>query len=216
MLRRGHISETGFVFGKIVLETMSSGIVGDGDDFEAEKCHLKTEGIKEIGELVARKDKRQVLSTPNPECRQEKFKKQKKQKLVENECIAEQKMGLENHELFEKFKYKGTNEENPKLVKLCQKVDLSMTKDSQPKMKNIRRKQLINDIKKIVSASKSSLDHARHLKMDEHNTCTSSQSTVSENHQVTANNCNTNVDVTTDESVDEVVDEKERQQPQKK
>lgn len=213
MLRRGHISETGFVFGKIVLETMSSGIVGDGDDFEAEKCHLKTEGIKEIGELVAREDKRQVLSTPNPECRQEKFKKQKKQKLVENECIAEQKMGLENHELFEKFKYKGTNEENPKLVKLCQKDDLYMTKDSQPKKKNSRRKQLINDTEKFVSASKSSLDH---LKMDEHNTCKSSQSTVSENHQVTANNCNTNVDVTTDESVDEVVDEKERQQPQKK
>ncbi|GAU29829.1 hypothetical protein TSUD_223750 [Trifolium subterraneum] len=42
-LASGHSSENRFVLGKIVLETMRSGIVGDRDGSEAEKCHLKTE-----------------------------------------------------------------------------------------------------------------------------------------------------------------------------
>ncbi|XP_061346107.1 uncharacterized protein LOC133291792 [Gastrolobium bilobum] len=233
MLGRGHLSETGFVFGKIVLETMSSGIVGDGEDFEAEKLHLKTEGTKEIGQLqlsnrvnyqlVARKDKRQVLSKPIPERMQRKIKKHK---LAENGCIAEQKMGSANHVVFEKFENKETNEQNQKLVKLYQKVDLSMTRETTPKKESSHKKQLINDRKKSASASKSSLDQTMHLKMDDHNTCTLSQSEVSTNHQVIANNCNINVDAeTTNEpdlkkkklhlSLHEVFNEKERQQPHK-
>lgn len=175
---------------------------------QASKCHTKTEGTTEIGQLVQRKDKRRLLSTPNPEHRQEKFKKQK---LVQNGCIAEQKIGLGNHEL---LKHKETDEEHNKPVKLRKKVDLS--KDSPPEKENCDRKQLINNVRKIASPNKKSLDHPRPLKMDEHNTYTSSQSTVCKNHQVIANNCNIKVDVTTDESVDKVVNKRGRQrQPQK-
>ncbi|KAJ1403865.1 putative pol [Sesbania bispinosa] len=202
-LGRGDLSETAFVLGKIILETMNSGIVGDRVDYKGEKCHLKTEGTKEIGQLklsdpfVARKNKRQVLSTSNPEQRQEKIKKQR---LVENGWDAEQKMGSGNQELFEKFEYKKTNEEHQMPVKLRKKIDLSTMKHSPPK-KNSHRKQRINDRRKIASAGKNSLYQASHLKMNEHDKCTSSQSTVSKNHQVIPNNCNINVDVkATDES----------------
>ncbi|RDY14224.1 pcnB, partial [Mucuna pruriens] len=208
MLGKGHLSETGFVLGKIVLETMNSGIVGDREDSEAGQCHLKTEGTEEIGQsqlsdivnhqLAAMNGEEQLLSIPNSECRQGK---NKKRKLVENGCIAKKKMGSGNHELFEKFEYKENKEEHQKLVKLSQKVDLPTRKDSYPKKKNYHRKQLINNRKKITNADKSTSDQARHMKMDEHNTSTPSQSTVSENHQVIANNYNIDVDAkTTNES----------------
>lgn len=225
MLRSGDISEVGFVLGKIVLETMSSGIVGDRDDFEAQQCHLKTEAPKEISQLsdlvnhhlVAKKGKRQVLSTPNPERRQQQIKKQN---FFENRCNAKQKMGSENHELLEEFEYKKTNEEHQKLY---QKVDQSMTTDSLAKKKNSHRKQLINDRKKIVSPGVSSSDQGRHLKTEERNTCSPSQSTVSKIHEVIDNNCN--LDTTNESglkkrknhlSIDEVFNEKERQQSHKK
>lgn len=225
MLRSGDISEVGFVLGKIVLETMNSGIVGDRDDFEAQQCHLKTEAPKEISQLsdlvnhhlVAKKGKRQVLSTPNPERRQQQIKKQN---FFENRCNAKQKMGSENHELLEEFEYKKTNEEHQKLY---QKVDQSMTTDSLAKKKNSHRKQLINDRKKIVSPGVSSSDQGRHLKTEERNTCSPSQSTVSKIHEVIDNNCN--LDTTNESglkkrknhlSIDEVFNEKERQQSHKK
>ncbi|CAL5188238.1 unnamed protein product [Lathyrus oleraceus] len=203
MLGSGHISETRFVLGKIVLETMRSGIVGEGDGSEVEKCHLKTEGTKGFRQMVAKKKKRKVLSTPNLEHMPEKLKKQK---LAENTRIAEQKKGSS--------KYKETDEEHQKPVKLGQQVDLS-TKNSMATNKCSNREQLINDIdrKQVVSASKSSEDHARNLKMNGH--CKSSQSKLSKNNKVIANNHNINTSVTTDESVDEVVNDKGRQQPQK-
>lgn len=208
MLGSGHISDTRFVLGKIILETMrsGSGVLGDKDGSEVEKCHLKTEDTKGFGQLVAKKDKRKVLSAPNLEHRPEKLKKQK---LTENTGIAEQKKGL-----VEIFKYKETDGEHQKPVKLGQEVDLS-TKNSMPVDNSSNREQLINDIdrKQIVSASKSSKDHARHLKLNKH--CVSSQSTVSKNNKVVANNHNITTSVTTDESVDKVVNKKGRQQPQK-
>ncbi|XP_058777698.1 uncharacterized protein LOC131651969 [Vicia villosa] len=208
MLGSGHISETRFVLGKIILETMrsGSGVLGDKDGSEVEKCHLNTEGTKGSGQLVAKKDKRKVLSTPNLEHKPEKLKKQK---LTEHTDIAEQKKGL-----VESFKYKETDEEHQKPVKLGQEVDLSK-KNSMPVNKCSNREQLINDIdrKQIVSTSKSSEDRARHPKLKEHRT--SSHSTASKNNKVVANNHNINTGVTTDESADKVVNEKGRQQPQK-
>ncbi|KAK7309404.1 hypothetical protein RJT34_06102 [Clitoria ternatea] len=175
-LRRGDLSETRFVLGKIVLETMSSGIVCGREDSEAEKCHLKTEDTKETGQLqhtdvvnhqlVARNDEIQAYSTPNPESRQEK---NKRQKFVENRCIAEEKIGPGNHELFEKDERKEPIEEHHKPVKLNQVFDLSKTKDSPPKKKSYQRKQLKNDGKEITNTNKSSLDQTRHVEMDEHN-----------------------------------------------
>ncbi|XP_027361514.1 uncharacterized protein LOC113869404 isoform X2 [Abrus precatorius] len=195
LLGKGDLSETGFVLGKIILQTMSSGIVGDGEDYEAEKCHLKTAGTEEIGQL----------QLSDPEYRQEKIKKQK---LVENRCIAEEKMSSGNYDLFGKIEYKESNEEYQKLVELTQKVDLSRTKDTSPKRKNYNRKKLINDRKNIINANKSSSDQARHMKkIDEHNTCTPPQSTVSENHQVIANNYNIDED---EETASESVLKKKR------
>ncbi|CAJ2646731.1 unnamed protein product [Trifolium pratense] len=191
MLGSGHSSENRFVLGKIVLETMRSGIVGDRDGSEAEKCHLKTDKIK-------------VLPTPNLEHRQEKLKKQK---LAENTCIAEQKTGLDEFP-----SYKETNEEHQKPDKLRQEVDLSM-KNSMPNNKSSHSKQLMNDKKKIASANKSSTEHARHLKTNKH--CVSSQSTASKKYQVIANSHNKKVGVATDKSVDRAVDDNGRQQPQK-
>ncbi|KAL5099646.1 hypothetical protein RYX36_003973 [Vicia faba] len=198
MLGSGHISETRFVLGKIVLETLQSGIIVEGDGSETEKCHFKTEGTKGFGHLVAKKDKRKVLSTPNLEHRSEKLKKQK---LDENTHIAEQKKGL-----VEFSKYRETDREHQKQVKLGQEIDLS-TKKAMPINKCSNREQLINDIdrKQIVSASKSSKDNVRQLKMNEH--CMSSQSTVSKNNKVIANN-HINKGVTTDKSVEGVVNEK--------
>ncbi|KAL5181206.1 Poly(A) polymerase I [Glycine soja] len=206
MLGKGHLSEIAFVLGKIVLETMSSGTVGDGEDSEAGQCHLKTEGTKEIAqsqlpdlvnhEVAAMNGEGHLLSIPNSECRQGKSKKRK---LVKNRCIAKKKMSTGNQELSEKFEYKENKEEQQKLVKLSQKVDMS-TEDSLPKKKNDHRKQLISDRKKITSANKSFLHQAKHMKTDEDSTCMPSQSTVSENHQVIANS---NIDVnakTTNES----------------
>ncbi|PNY09202.1 tRNA nucleotidyltransferase/poly(A) polymerase [Trifolium pratense] len=204
MLGSGHSSENRFVLGKIVLETMRSGIVGDRDGSEAEKCHLKTEGTKDFDQLAARKDKIKVLPTPNLEHRQEKLKKQK---LAENTCIAEQKTGLDEFP-----SYKETNEEHQKPDKLRQEVDLSM-KNSMPNNKSSHSKQLMNDKKKIASANKSSTEHARHLKTNKH--CVSSQSTASKKYQVIANSHNKKVGVATDKSVDRAVDDNGRQQPQK-
>ncbi|OIV94882.1 hypothetical protein TanjilG_22079 [Lupinus angustifolius] len=192
MLGKGHLREARYVFGKIVLETMNSGIVGDGKDFEAAKCHLKIDGAKETDQLqlsdpvnhqlVARKNKRHVSSTPNPEHNQEKIKKRR---LVENGGTPVQKMG--------KLEYKETDEEH-------KKVDLS-TKDSGAREKNYHRKQLVNDRNKSGITSKSFLDKAKHVKMVEQNRCTPAQSTVSKNHPVTADNCNIKVDAkTTNES----------------
>ncbi|KAH1224109.1 Poly(A) polymerase I [Glycine max] len=72
MLGKGHLSA--FVLGKIVLETMSSGTVGDGEDSEAGQCHLKTEGTKETAqsqlpdvvnhEVAAMNGEGQLLSIP--------------------------------------------------------------------------------------------------------------------------------------------------------
>ncbi|XP_068468669.1 uncharacterized protein [Phaseolus vulgaris] len=193
MLGKGQLSETGFVLGKIVLETMSSGIVGDGKDPEAGQCHLKTKGTEEIGpsqhpdlvnhQVASMDGEGQLLSIPNSACGQEK---NKKRKLVENRCVARKKMGSGNHELSEKFKCKENKKEQQKLVKINQKVDQSMKKDS-AKRKIDHRKQLINDKKKITSANTSSLDQAMLMKT-EHSTCTASQSAVSENHRVIAYN----------------------------
>ncbi|KAL2348685.1 hypothetical protein Fmac_002685 [Flemingia macrophylla] len=203
MLGKGHLSETGFVLGKIILETMNSGIVGDGEDCEVGQCHLKTGSTEEIGQpqlsdpvnhQLAAMDDGQLLSIPDSESRQGK---NKKRKLVENGCIANKKIRLGNRELFEKHEYKKNKEEHEKLVKLSQKVDLSLKEDSLPKKKNNHSKRLINDKKKITGANKSSLDQAKHKKMEER----SRQSTLSENHQVIANNCNIDVDAkTTNES----------------
>ena len=116
MLGKGHLSEIAFVLGKIVLETMSSGTVGDGEDSEAGQCHLKTEGTKEIAqsqlpdlvnhEVAAMNGEGHLLSIPNSECRQGKSKKRK---LVKNRCIAKKKMSSGNQELSEKFEYKENN-----------------------------------------------------------------------------------------------------------
>nr|KYP66562.1 putative poly(A) polymerase [Cajanus cajan] len=208
MLGMGHLSETGFVLGKIILETMNSGIVVDGEDSEAGQCQLKTEGTEEIGQsqlsdlvnhqLAAMNDEGQLLSIPNSESRQGK---NKKRKLVENIAVADKKMVSGNHELFEKHEYKENKEEHQKLVKLSQKANLSSTKDSLPENKINNRKWLTNDRKKITSANQSSLDQARHVKTEEHSTCPPSQSTLSENHQVIANNYNIDLDAkTTNES----------------
>ncbi|KAK7307438.1 hypothetical protein VNO77_40502 [Canavalia gladiata] len=195
MLGKGNLSETGFVLGKIVLETMSGGIIGTGEGSEAGK----TKDTEDIGhQMVGRNDERQVLSIANPQCRQEKIKKQK---LVENRCIAEEKTGSRNHKLFEKFEHKETNDVHQKLIKLSQKVDLSITKNSMPKKQNYLGKQLMNDRKKITYAKKSFLHQTRHTKMDEHNTSRPSQYSVSKSQQVIANNHNIDVDTkTTDES----------------
>ncbi|CAJ1930642.1 unnamed protein product [Sphenostylis stenocarpa] len=200
MLGKGQLSETRFVLGKIVLETMSSGIVENGEHSEAGQCHLKTEGSEEIGpshhpdlvnqQVASMKDEGQLLS--NSECGQGK---NKKRKLVESRGNAKKKMSSGNHELSEKFEYKENKKEQQKLVKLSQKVDLSMTKNS-AKTKNYNIKQLINDRKKITSANKCSLDQAMHMKRDEHITCSASQSALSDNHQVIANNLNVDAETT--------------------
>ncbi|KAK7253019.1 hypothetical protein RIF29_37389 [Crotalaria pallida] len=223
MLGKGHLPETRYVFGKIVLETMNSGIVGDREIFEPEKCHLKAGDIREIrqlqfpdpvdNQLMARKNKRRVLSTPNPEHKQEKIKKQK---LVENGRIPDRKMGKGNHELSEKFEFRDTNEEQ-------HKVDPSVAKGLGDKKKKHHSKQHQNDREKTAIASPSSLDQAKHLKI--HNRCTSSQCTLPKNHQVIADNCNINANAnTTSEldlkkklhlSTDEAFKEKERQRAPK-
>ncbi|KAK7406914.1 hypothetical protein VNO78_08550 [Psophocarpus tetragonolobus] len=177
-LRKGHLLETAFVLGKVILETMSSGIVGDGEDSETGQCLPRTEGTKEISgsQLAAISDGGQLSSILNSVCKQGI---NKKCKMVENRCIAKKKIVSQNHELSEKFGYKENKEQQEKLVKSTPKVYLSMTKDSLPKKKNYRRKQLINDTKNITSANRSSLDQARHMKTDDR----TSQSTACENHQ---------------------------------
>ncbi|KAG2376265.1 uncharacterized protein HKW66_Vig0155810 [Vigna angularis] len=207
MLGKGELSETGFVLGKIVLETMSSGIIGDGEDSEAGQCHLKTKGTEEIDpsphpdlvnhQVASMDGEGQLLSIPNSECGKGE---NKKRKLVEDSCIARKKMGSGNHELSEEFERKENKKEQQKLVKLSQKVDPSMAKYSAEK--NIyHRKQLINNRKKITSANKC-LDQAMQMKTDEHSTCTASQSAESDNHQVIAHNLDMDAKTTDNNNLD--------------
>ncbi|XP_015963535.1 uncharacterized protein LOC107487410 isoform X1 [Arachis duranensis] len=179
MLSRGSIEETRYVFGKIVLNTMISCIVGNKDDFEAEKCHLKTQDTEESGQSqisnsvihksVARKHERQALS-PSPESKQGKIKKQK---LVDNDRVPEQKVDMASHELV----FKETSQEWQKQAKLTQKVDPSMMKGFVPKMK------------------KHPIKHpARPMKTVKQNSHTPSQFKVSKNHHEVADSCNINVD----------------------
>ncbi|MED6133790.1 hypothetical protein PIB30_031451 [Stylosanthes scabra] len=193
---QGSIEETRYVFGKIVLNTMISGIVENKDDFETEKCHPKTEGTEKSGQSqisnpvihksVARKHERQA-SLPNPENKQGKIKKQK---LADNDRVPEQKVDIWSGE----SDCEETSQEWQKQVKLNQKVDPSMRKHFVPKMKNHPIKQLRNDRKNTGIAGRSFLDPARHLKTVECNSHTPSQSRVSKNHQEVADSCNENVD----------------------
>ncbi|MED6109410.1 hypothetical protein PIB30_033284 [Stylosanthes scabra] len=197
MLSQGSIEETRYVLGKIVLNTMISGIVENKkDDFEAEKCHLKTEGTEKSGQSqisnpvihksVARKHERQAF-LPNPESKQGKIKKQK---LADNDHVPEQKVDMWSGE----SDCEETSQEGQKQVKLTQKVDPSMRKHFVPKMKNHPIKQLRNDRKNPDIVSKSFLDPGRHLKTVERKSHTPLQSTVSKNHQEVADSCNINVD----------------------
>jgi len=206
MLGKGELSETGFVLGKIVLETMSSGIVGDGEDSEAGQCHLKTKGTEEIGlsphpdlvnhQVASMDGEGQLLSIPNSECGQGK---NKKRKLVKDSCIARKKMGSGNHKLSVEYECKENKKEQQKVVKLSQKADPSLTKDSTEN--NIYlRKQLTNNRKKITSAN-TFLDQAMQMKTDEYSTCTASQSAESDNHQVIAHNLDMDAK-TTDNNLD--------------
>ncbi|XP_020979176.1 uncharacterized protein LOC107639976 [Arachis ipaensis] len=179
MLSQGSIEEIRYVLGKIVLNTMISCIVENKDDFEAEKCHLKTEDTEESGQSqisnsvihksVARKHERQALS-PSPESKQGKIKKQK---LVDNDRVPEQKVDVASHELV----FKETSQEGQKQAKLTQKVDPSMMKGFVPKMK------------------KHPIKHpARRMKTVKQNSHTPSQFKVSKNHREVADSCNINVD----------------------
>ncbi|KAI4314642.1 hypothetical protein L6164_027530 [Bauhinia variegata] len=85
-LGTGDLPETRFVLGKVILETMRSGIVRDEEISEAEKSHLKTEDTEEICQVQlshqSKRNKRQVSSPANSEFKQGKTKKQRLQELV--------------------------------------------------------------------------------------------------------------------------------------
>lgn len=119
LLGTGNISEIRFVFGRVVLETMSSGIIEEIDNFVAERCKIKTgEGTNEIcqlqlsdplnSQLSRMEDKRRSLSSLDPGLEKKKIKKQK---LVESESIPDQKTSLKKHKLSQKLEDKETTEE---------------------------------------------------------------------------------------------------------
>lgn len=111
LLGMGHKSEIRFVVGKVILETMSNAIVREREVSEAskegtnEKCQSQLSDSPN-SQLVTKKDKGRALSASDPEHRN---KKHKKQKLVENESIPDQKMSSKKHNgFFEKLEDKET------------------------------------------------------------------------------------------------------------
>ncbi|KAK4261672.1 hypothetical protein QN277_004635 [Acacia crassicarpa] len=125
LFRRGHPSEIRFVLGKVILETMSSGIIEKEEVLDAKTCEVKTEEDSDEprnlslpdplnSQLVETNRDKRCASSSNP--RPEK-KKIKKHKFVQSESIPDQRTSLEKQELFEMHKDEETARKIPKLSK---------------------------------------------------------------------------------------------------
>ncbi|XP_021273600.1 uncharacterized protein LOC110408821 isoform X1 [Herrania umbratica] len=81
LLGKGDPRETGYVLGKIILETMKDGCLGEGTQIAyGEKDHLQPKVIEKTqanNQLPLKKDKKRVPSLLNPEAKQGLPKKQK-------------------------------------------------------------------------------------------------------------------------------------------
>ncbi|GAV83041.1 PolyA_pol domain-containing protein/PolyA_pol_RNAbd domain-containing protein [Cephalotus follicularis] len=117
LLGMGDLHETRFVIGKIVLETMSSGLVRKGGEFVKEKNNVQ-EGTEETccqtlsglekHQIVVNNDKKRDLSSPNPEMKKEMAKKQKQ---VQKNCSLSQEIIIKELDIILE---KGSQEEAKK------------------------------------------------------------------------------------------------------
>ncbi|GMY11103.1 poly(a) polymerase i [Fagus crenata] len=127
LLGKGDLHETRFVLGKIILETMSGGVVKGGRNAVKEgRTQLQPDVSEENGDLVlsdlvkdAFKDRnhKRSLSTSNPEVKQEMVKKQK---LVEKSSLSKQEGAIMNSGVVEKVKLQKMTEKHHKIIETCQ------------------------------------------------------------------------------------------------
>ncbi|XP_004287737.1 PREDICTED: uncharacterized protein LOC101302293 isoform X2 [Fragaria vesca subsp. vesca] len=95
LLQKGFLCETSFVLGKIILETMGSGILKGEEVVQEDYGHLEQESIKE----KCNKGKKRVHKSDTPELKQESAKERK---LIEKKCrVLKEEMDIEKPEVLE-------------------------------------------------------------------------------------------------------------------
>ncbi|XWS33945.1 hypothetical protein CRYUN_Cryun22dG0126400 [Craigia yunnanensis] len=121
LLGKGEPCETKFVLGKIILETMKAGPLGDATEIgNGQKDVLQAKTIEEIlanNRLPLKKDKKRDPSLLNPEAKQGM---QKKQKLVDrNQNPSELYTAIRKQEVVAKEEFQDLAKKHQKLVKTC-------------------------------------------------------------------------------------------------
>ncbi|XWS42224.1 hypothetical protein CRYUN_Cryun17cG0149700 [Craigia yunnanensis] len=128
LLGKGDPCETRYVLGKIILETMKAGPLGDATEIASgEKDLLQPKGIEEIlanNQLPLKQDKKRVPSFLNPEAKQGM---PKKQKLVDrNQNPSELYTGIKKQEVVAKEEFQDLAKKHQKLAKICKLSEREM------------------------------------------------------------------------------------------
>jgi hypothetical protein len=128
-LGKGYVHEIRFVLGKIILETMSSGVVKGGIEVvKVEKAHLQPDVTEESCDLslsdlmkhhVLKDRKHELgLSTSNPEL---KHKTVKKRKFFEKKSsLSKPEVAIMNPEVVERVEYQEMAKKHQKIIETCQ------------------------------------------------------------------------------------------------
>ncbi|KAJ7944068.1 Poly(A) polymerase [Quillaja saponaria] len=185
MLGDGHISEIRFVLGKIILNTMSDGIVQKREPIEAEKSHSQPEGTKEDGDValsdlikhsLSKRDKRRVPSTSKPELQQQTVKKQKL--LLKGSNLSQHEVTLNIHQLVEQDEGKQTSQKHKWVESSCLEETMQ-EKETCP----LQQHNWVDKREEAVASEKCNDPASRHLKMAEKETCSiSSEDIDAEKH----------------------------------
>jgi hypothetical protein len=127
LLGKGDLHETRFVLGKIILETMSGGVVKGGRNAVKEgRTQLQPDVSEENGDLVLSdlvkdafedRNHKRSLSTSNPEVKQEMVKKQK---VVKKSSLSKLEGAIMNSGVVEKVKLQKMTEKHHKIIETCQ------------------------------------------------------------------------------------------------
>ncbi|XP_059439176.1 uncharacterized protein LOC132171793 [Corylus avellana] len=179
-LGKGYVNETRFVLGKIILETMSSGVVKGGievvkvektqlqPDVNEESCHLSLSDLMKHQVLKDRKHER-GLSTSNPELKNEMVKKRK---FVEKKSsLSKPEVAIMNPEKVEIVEYQEMGKKHQKIIETCQ----SPLEETNMKQGNVLDDQTCHlqehevtiEMQEDVENDKCEANSKRHLKVVE-------------------------------------------------
>lgn len=179
-LGKGYVNETRFVLGKIILETMSSGVVKGGievgkvekthlqPDVTEESCHLSLSDLVKHQVLKDRKHER-GLSTSNPELKNEMVKKRK---FVEKKSsLSKPEVAIMNPEIVEIVEYQEMAKKHQQIIETRQ----SPLEETNMKQGNVLDDQTCHlqehevtvEMQEDVENDKCKANSKRHLKVVE-------------------------------------------------